>query len=55
MARLSVPLPYAKAIAAEVMWDQRIFGYKWALGPDNHNDVDSAALDGGGHGTALSR
>ena len=35
--------PYAKAIAGEVGWDERIFGYEWALGPDSRNDVDSAA------------
>ena len=35
--------PYAKAIAGEVVWDERIFGYEWALGPDSRNDVDSAA------------
>ena len=35
--------PYAKAIAGEVAWDERIFGYDWALGPDSRNDVDSAA------------
>ncbi len=35
--------PYAKAIAGEVVWDERIFGYQWVLGPDSRNDVDSAA------------
>ena len=34
--------PYAKAIAGEVVWDERIFGYEWALGPDSRNDLDSA-------------
>jgi len=50
MAGLPFPLPYATAIAGEVVWDERIFGYEWALGPDSRNVVDSAALDGGGHG-----
>jgi isoamylase len=35
--------PYAKAIAGEVVWDERIFGYEWALGPDSRNHHDSAA------------
>jgi isoamylase len=34
--------PYAKAIAGEVVWDERIFGDEWALGPDSRNDLDSA-------------
>ena len=35
--------PYAKAVAGELDWDERIFGYHWALGPDSRNDLDSAA------------
>jgi isoamylase len=34
--------PYAKATAGEIEWDERIFGYQWALGPDSRNDLDSA-------------
>jgi isoamylase len=35
--------PYAKAIDGDPVWDERIFGYSWAGGPDSRNDLDSAA------------
>ena len=35
--------PYGKAFDGDVGWDERIFGYTWAEGPDSRNDRDSAA------------
>jgi isoamylase len=38
--------PYAKAIDGDFVWDQRIFGYSFDLGPDRpdgQDDTDSAA------------
>jgi isoamylase len=34
--------PYAKAFDGEVVWDERIFGYRWDDGPDSRSDLDSA-------------
>jgi glycogen operon protein len=33
--------PYAKAVHGDVTWDERIFGYHWADGPDSVNTLDS--------------
>jgi len=33
--------PYAKAVHGELAWDERIFGYTWADGPDSVNRLDS--------------
>ena len=33
--------PYAKAVHGEFAWDERIFGYTWADGPDSVNRLDS--------------
>jgi isoamylase len=34
--------PYAKAIDGDLAWDQRIFGYTFAKGPDSADGVDDA-------------
>ena len=34
--------PYARAIEGVVNWDEAVFGYPFAEGPDVRNDVDSA-------------
>jgi glycogen operon protein len=33
--------PYAKAVHGDLTWDERIFGYHWAEGPDSVNSLDS--------------
>jgi glycogen operon protein len=33
--------PYAKAVHGDLAWDERIFGYPWADGPDSVNRLDS--------------
>ncbi|MDT7665456.1 MAG: isoamylase, partial [Pseudonocardiales bacterium] len=33
--------PYAKTVHGDIEWDERIFGYPWADGPDSLNTLDS--------------
>jgi isoamylase len=33
--------PYAKTVHGDVEWDERIFGYPWADGPDSPSTLDS--------------